>query len=62
MGRAQAIAQRVRAGTVWINAHNVVLPEVEIGGLRDSGYGRQHGVEGLELFLQTRHIYREDRA
>lgn len=62
VGRAQAIAHRVRAGTVWINAHNVVLPEVEIGGLRDSGYGRQHGVEGLELFLQTRHIYREDRA
>jgi acyl-CoA reductase-like NAD-dependent aldehyde dehydrogenase len=62
VGRAQAIAQRVRAGTVWINAHNVVLPEVEIGGMRDSGYGRQHGIEGLELFLQTRHIYREDCA
>ncbi|WP_028604809.1 aldehyde dehydrogenase family protein [Ottowia thiooxydans] len=62
VGRAQAVAQRVRAGTVWINTHNIVLPEVEMGGLRDSGFGLQHGVDGLDLFLQTRHIYREDVA
>lgn len=57
LARGHRIARAVRAGTVWINDHNRFYPEVEMGGFRDSGYGRLRGREGLAQFLATKHIY-----
>jgi len=57
--RAQHVARALRAGTVWINAHNRLFPEAETGGYRASGVGRMHGVEGLDPFLETKHVYHE---
>ena len=54
--RAQRMAHRIQSGTVWINAHNRLFAEAETGGYKESGFGRLHGVEGLEAFLQTKHI------
>jgi acyl-CoA reductase-like NAD-dependent aldehyde dehydrogenase len=33
-----------------------LFAEIETGGYKDSGIGRLHGVEGLEAFLQTKHV------
>ena len=52
-------ARRLRSGTVWMNSHNRLFAEAETGGSRDSGYGRLHGVQGLDDFLQTKHVYYE---
>ena len=57
--RARRIAQRLRSGTVWLNSHNRLFAEAETGGARDSGYGRLHGPQGLDDFLQTKHVYQE---
>lgn len=57
--KSRRIAARLRSGTVWSNAHNRLFAEAETGGFRDSGYGRLHGVEGLNDFLQTKHFYFE---
>ena len=54
--RALRTARAVRAGSVWINGHNRLMAEAETGGYKESGVGRLHGVEGLETFLQTKHI------
>jgi acyl-CoA reductase-like NAD-dependent aldehyde dehydrogenase len=59
LARAKRVAARVRAGTVWINSHNRHAAETETGGYRESGRGRLYGVEGLNDFLQTKHIYFE---
>jgi betaine-aldehyde dehydrogenase len=59
LARAQRIARRIRAGTVWINAHNKLFAEAETGGYRDSGFGRLHGAEGMNDFLETKHIYQD---
>lgn len=56
-GRAHRVARRLRTGTVWINDHNRLAPEVETGGFRESGFGRLHGLEGLGEFLATKHIW-----
>ena len=56
LGRGQRVANRLQSGTVWINTHNRLMAEAETGGYRQSGLGRLHGVEGLEAFLQTKHI------
>ena len=57
--RGQRIARALRTGTVWINAHNRLFPEVETGGYRESGLGRLHGVEGLNDFLETKAVFRD---
>jgi acyl-CoA reductase-like NAD-dependent aldehyde dehydrogenase len=54
--RAQRIAQQIKAGTVWINMHGRLAAEIETGGYKESGLGRLHGVQGLEEFLQTKHV------
>jgi len=42
------IAERLEAGTVWINKHGGVHPMVPFGGIKGSGYGLEFGVEGLK--------------
>ncbi len=54
---AQRVARALRNGTVWINAHNRLLPEVETGGYRQSGLGRLHGYDALADFTELKHIY-----
>ncbi|WP_432511488.1 aldehyde dehydrogenase family protein [Kineococcus sp. SYSU DK001] len=46
--RAQEVADRIEAGTVWINAHGNVHPMAPFGGVKSSGYGLEFGVEGLK--------------
>ena len=55
-GRGLRLAARIKSGTVWINAHLKLHAEIETGGYRESGIGRLHGVEGLDEFLQTKHV------
>jgi acyl-CoA reductase-like NAD-dependent aldehyde dehydrogenase len=54
--QGQRMARELRSGTVWINAHLRLFAEIETGGYKESGLGRLHGVEGLEAFLQTKHV------
>ncbi len=48
--RAEAtrIAARLESGTVWINSHGGLHPMIPFGGAKQSGYGREFGVEGLK--------------
>jgi len=55
-GVGMRVANKIKAGTVWINAHMKLHAEIETGGYRESGLGRLHGVEGLEEFLQTKNV------
>lgn len=54
---ALSMARRLRAGTVWLNAHGRLLAEAEMEGYRESGIGRLHGADALGEFQQTKHIY-----
>jgi acyl-CoA reductase-like NAD-dependent aldehyde dehydrogenase len=56
LGQAQSLARDLRTGTVWINGHMRLFAEIETGGYKESGIGRLHGVEGLDAFLQSKHI------
>ncbi|WP_114965127.1 aldehyde dehydrogenase family protein [Alkalilacustris brevis] len=57
--RAMRVSRAIRAGTVWLNCHGRLFAEGETGGYGQSGLGRLHGVEGLNDFLETKHIYME---
>lgn len=51
---ATAVAERIDAGSVWVNQHNAVEVELPFGGVKSSGFGREGGTAGIEDFLQTR--------
>ncbi len=54
--RIMKVSQGIRTGTVWVNRHLNPGPEVPFGGYKQSGLGRETGMEGLLEFLQTKHI------
>ncbi|WP_439632089.1 aldehyde dehydrogenase family protein [Shinella sp.] len=50
------VGRDLRAGTVWVNAHGVILDQIEEGGMGESGIGRLNGVGGLEAFQEIKHV------
>src|SRR6185436_4855577 len=55
--RAQRVASRLRAGTVWINDYNMYVPQAEWGGFKRSGIGRELGPSGLDEYREAKHIW-----
>ncbi|KQP68204.1 aldehyde dehydrogenase [Microbacterium sp. Leaf288] len=55
---AVAVAQRLQAGTVWINQHGALNPVVPFGGTKASGYGQEFGVAGLKAVAAPKVISR----
>lgn len=54
IARAEGIAERIDAGTVWVNKHLELTPDVPFGGARQSGIGTEMGFDGLKEFTQRR--------
>lgn len=51
IGKAIDVASRVKAGVVWINATNIFDAGAAFGGMRESGFGREGGREGMREYL-----------
>jgi aldehyde dehydrogenase (NAD+) len=49
--RILAMAQRLRAGVIWANTYNRFDPAAPFGGYKESGFGREGGLHGLEPYL-----------
>jgi len=56
LSEAAKVASRIESGTVWINQHGAIHPMVPFGGVKDSGYGVEFGVEGLKGVTQPQVI------
>ncbi|WP_102193230.1 aldehyde dehydrogenase family protein [Microbacterium aurantiacum] len=52
------VAARLQAGTVWINQHGALNPQVPFGGTKHSGYGQEFGVAGLKAVAAPKVISR----
>jgi aldehyde dehydrogenase (NAD+) len=57
--RAHRVANAVRAGMVWINAYRTVSPAAPFGGLGQSGWGRENGIEAIDAYLETKTVWVE---
>ena len=53
---AYALAERMDSGTVWINHHADLAPNIPFGGAKQSGLGVELGEEGLNEFTQLQVI------
>jgi betaine-aldehyde dehydrogenase len=54
--RAWRLGREIEAGTIWINTYNRFYSELEVGGFKRSGVGRQQGVAGLEEFTEVKSL------
>ncbi|ROO87999.1 aldehyde dehydrogenase (NAD+) [Actinocorallia herbida] len=54
LDRALAVAKRIRTGSIGVNGGGFTAPDTPYGGYKQSGVGREFGVEGLEGFLETK--------
>src|ERR1700691_2610618 len=54
--KALAIANGVRAGTVWVNCYNVLDTRAPFGGFKQSGIGRELGEYGLQQYTQVKTV------
>ena len=57
--RAHRVANKVRAGTVWLNAYRVVAYNAPFGGFKQSGSGRENGVGAVDEYLETKTVWIE---
>ena len=56
VGRANRVAAALRSGTVAINTPYAVFPGVPFGGYKQSGYGRELGIEAMALYSETKSV------
>jgi succinate-semialdehyde dehydrogenase/glutarate-semialdehyde dehydrogenase len=53
---ATKVADTLDSGMVTVNHFGIALPETPFGGIKDSGYGHEGGIEGLNAYLQTKFV------
>src|SRR5215210_6818104 len=56
LNRASDAAERLEAGYTWINSPQLVYDELPFGGWKQSGYGKEHGIEALDFYTETKSV------
>ena len=54
LGRAMRVSKAVRAGIVFVNTYRLISPSAPFGGIKDSGYGKEAGVESIKEFTRIK--------
>jgi betaine-aldehyde dehydrogenase len=57
--QAIRIANSLKAGIIWVNIGQIVLPQLSWGGYKQSSIGRELGESGLESFMELKHVISE---
>ena len=57
LARAHRVADRLEAGTLWINTYNLAPVEMPFGGSKMSGVGRENGRAAIEHFSEIKSVY-----
>jgi phenylacetaldehyde dehydrogenase len=56
ISKAHQVANKLRAGTVWVNCYNVFDASLPFGGYKQSGWGREMGHEVLEMYTEVKTV------
>ena len=57
IGRAFRMAERIQAGTVWVNTYRAVSYMSPFGGYKDSGFGKENGITAIREYLQLKSVW-----
>jgi acyl-CoA reductase-like NAD-dependent aldehyde dehydrogenase len=55
--RSLRVARAIQAGIVWINTYRVVSPIAEFGGFKESGYGRESGLQAIYDYTRPKTVW-----
>jgi acyl-CoA reductase-like NAD-dependent aldehyde dehydrogenase len=55
--KAMVVAKQMRTGTVWINDYHLLSVAAPFGGYKQSGIGREFGLEGILEYTEVKHIH-----
>jgi phenylacetaldehyde dehydrogenase len=56
LSAAHRLIPRIKAGTVWVNCHNMLDPNMPFGGFKSSGIGREHGRAVMDLYTELKSV------
>jgi len=56
MAKARRAAEQLDAGYTWVNDIQVAYDQLPFGGVKQSGYGKEHGIEALEGYLEKKSV------
>ncbi|ASK89357.1 aldehyde dehydrogenase family protein [Sphingorhabdus sp. SMR4y] len=56
LSNAHRMSSAIRAGTVWINCHAMYDPSLAIGGVKQSGWGRDSGKQAMDNYLEWKTV------
>jgi len=56
ISRAHRVTRALQSGMVWVNTYRAVAAQIPFGGVKDSGFGRERGEEGLMEFLVPKNV------
>lgn len=57
MRRAIRVSKRLNVGTVWVNAYRILSFMSPFGGYKQSGLGRENGIEAMREYMQTKSVW-----
>ena len=53
-GRSMRVSKAVRAGIVFVNTYRLISPMAPFGGIKDSGYGKEAGIESIKEYTRIK--------
>jgi phenylacetaldehyde dehydrogenase len=56
LSAAHRLIPRLKAGTVWVNCHNMVDANMPFGGFKQSGFGREHGRAAIDMYTELKSV------
>jgi len=57
VSRAHRVTRRIRAGIVWVNTYRAISPIAPFGGFKQSGYGRESGLDAVHDYTRTKSVW-----
>ena len=54
LGRSMRVSKAVRAGIVFVNTYRLISPMAPFGGIKDSGYGKEAGIESIKEYTRIK--------
>ncbi len=57
LNKAMEVIRALESGTIYVNTYLETMPQLPFGGLKDSGLGKENGIEGLMEFMDTKSAF-----
>ena len=54
LGRGMRVSKAVRAGITFVNTYRLISPMAPFGGIKDSGYGKEAGIESIKEYTRIK--------